>query len=72
MMYSMQEFKYIYKHTHTLLQSYCLLIMYSKRRNKSPGKNLESKAMTTPAPLLNSTDLENTFLRDNARKKILC
>ena len=25
--------------------------------------------MTTPAPLLNSTDLENTFLRDNARKK---
>ena len=25
--------------------------------------------MTTPAPLLNSNDLENTFLRDNARKK---
>ena len=25
--------------------------------------------MTTPAPLLNSNDLENTFLRDNARQK---
>ena len=25
--------------------------------------------MTTPALLLNSNDLENTFLRDNARKK---
>ena len=25
--------------------------------------------MTTPASLLNSDDLENTFLRDNSRKK---
>ena len=39
-------------------------IWTKKKNNREWEEN-----MTTPAPLLNSTDLENTFLRDNACKK---